>query len=114
MDEHDHILSTEISLSSGFERFDQAAMTVVKSWQCHPGREQGQPGRVVSLQSFNFRLHADVVRNELKGVKRDFSGQIFQIYVSPNHKNEPNGSDEPFTRRTVIIPCKHSAINPLR
>lgn len=56
LDETGRLVASDITRSSGFARLDEAAQTAVKSWRCQPAMRDGQALRVVSMESFDFRL----------------------------------------------------------
>lgn len=59
LDETGRLVSAEVSRSSGFLRLDQAALAAVKNWRCNPAMREGQAVRVVSMESFDFKLKPD-------------------------------------------------------
>lgn len=56
LDETGRLVSSEVAQSSGFSRLDEAALAAVKRWRCHPAMRDGQPLRIVSIESFEFNL----------------------------------------------------------
>lgn len=56
LDEAGRLVASDVARSSGFARLDEAAQAAVKSWRCHPAMRDGQALRIVSLESFDFRL----------------------------------------------------------
>lgn len=56
LDETGRLVSSEVAQSSGFARLDEAALAAVKRWRCHPAMRDGQPLRIVSIESFEFNL----------------------------------------------------------
>ena len=56
LDEAGRLVASDVARSSGFARLDEAARGAVKSWRCHPAMHDGQALRIVSLESFDFRL----------------------------------------------------------
>lgn len=59
LDEQGRVAAARIKTSSGFSRLDEAALTAVKTWQCHPAMRNGQPVRAIALQPFNFILQGN-------------------------------------------------------
>jgi protein TonB len=53
------LISMEVAHSSGFPRLDEAALAAVKSWRCNPAMRDGQSVRVVSMESFDFKLQPE-------------------------------------------------------
>ena len=56
LDETGRLVASDVAHSSGFTRLDEAALAAVKSWRCQPAMRAGQALRVVSMESFDFRL----------------------------------------------------------
>lgn len=56
LDETGRLVASEVARSSGFIRLDEAAQVAVKGWRCQPAMRDGQPLRVISMESFDFRL----------------------------------------------------------
>lgn len=56
LDEQGSVCDAHIATSSGFVRLDEAALTAVRTWRCHPAHRNGQPVRATALQPFNFIL----------------------------------------------------------
>lgn len=56
LDETGRLVASDVARSSGFTRLDEAALAAVKSWRCQPAMRAGQALRVVSMESFDFRL----------------------------------------------------------
>lgn len=56
LDETGRLVSAEVARTSGFTRLDEAALTAVKNWRCNPAMRDGQAVRVVSIESFDFKL----------------------------------------------------------
>lgn len=56
LDETGRLVASDVARSSGFARLDEAAQAAVKSWRCQPAMRDGQALRVVSMESFDFRL----------------------------------------------------------
>jgi protein TonB len=59
LDETGHVAAARIKESSGYSRLDEAALTAVKTWRCHPATRNGQPVRAIALQPFNFILQGN-------------------------------------------------------
>ena len=57
LDETGRLVSSEVAQSSGYSRLDEAAVAAVKSWRCQPAMRDGQPLRIVSMESFEFNLN---------------------------------------------------------
>lgn len=57
LDETGRMVASEVAQSSGFVRLDEAAIAAVKSWRCQPAVRDGQPLRIVSMESFEFNLN---------------------------------------------------------
>lgn len=56
LDESGRLVASDVARSSGFARLDEAALAAVKTWRCEPALRDGQPLRIVSLESFEFAL----------------------------------------------------------
>lgn len=56
LDETGRMVASEVAQSSGFVRLDEAAIAAVKNWRCQPAVRDGQPLRIVSMESFEFNL----------------------------------------------------------
>ena len=56
LDETGRLVANDIARSSGFTRLDEAAQAAVKNWRCQPATRDGQALRVVSMESFDFKL----------------------------------------------------------
>lgn len=56
LDETGRLVASDVARTSGFPRLDEAAVAAVKSWRCQPAMRDGQALRVVSMESFDFKL----------------------------------------------------------
>lgn len=59
LDEQGRVASAQVKSSSGYSRLDEAAITAVKTWRCHPATRHGQPVRAIALQPLNFILQGN-------------------------------------------------------
>ncbi len=59
LDESGHVDTASVVESSSYQRLDEAALAVVKTWRCNPSLRNGQPVRAVALQPFNFVLQGN-------------------------------------------------------
>lgn len=56
LDETGRLAASDIAQSSGYSRLDEAALAAIKSWRCQPAMRGGQALRIVSIESFEFKL----------------------------------------------------------
>lgn len=56
LDENGRLVANDVARSSGFSRLDEAAVAAVKRWRCQPAMRDGQALRIVSIESFDFKL----------------------------------------------------------
>jgi protein TonB len=56
LDEQGRVTRTEVKVTSGFARLDEAAINAVKTWHCTPAKRNGVAVRSVAAQPFNFIL----------------------------------------------------------
>ncbi len=56
LDENGYVNTASVVESSSYDRLDEAALAVVKTWRCNPSLRNGRPVRAVALQPFNFVL----------------------------------------------------------
>ncbi|MEE9222897.1 MAG: energy transducer TonB [Nitrosomonadaceae bacterium] len=56
LDEGGYVSTARVVESSSYQRLDEAALAIVKTWRCNPSLRNGQPVRAVALQPFNFVL----------------------------------------------------------
>jgi len=56
LDEGGRVETARVQTGSGHPRLDEAALTAVRSWRCHPASHDGRPVRAVALQPFKFVL----------------------------------------------------------
>lgn len=59
LNEQGRVISAQVKSSSGYSRLDEAALTAVKTWRCHPATRNGQPVHATALQPFNFILQGN-------------------------------------------------------
>lgn len=57
LDESGRVQKVQVTRSSGYVRLDEAAISAVKTWQCNPPLQNGQPVTVIAMQPFSFMLH---------------------------------------------------------
>lgn len=59
LDKDGNIAEASVKSSSGYKRLDDAAISAVQTWKCHPAMRDNTPVEAYALQPFEFKLEGN-------------------------------------------------------
>lgn len=59
LDKEGNIAEASVKSSSGYNRLDEAAISAVKAWKCHPAMRDNTAVEAYALQPFEFKLEGN-------------------------------------------------------